>query len=438
MIEKINEALAELMAMLPMDAEHKRKLDEKIRLEFNYNSNHLEGNTLTYGETQLLLMRGTVTGDHEKRELDEMEAHDVAFSMIRRWALDKERKLTEADIKTLNKVILVKPFYKEAITKDGQATRRLIKVGDYKEHPNSVLLANGEMHYYASPTDTPIKMQELVEWYHEAEQKGELHPIDLAAIFHHRFVSIHPFDDGNGRVARLLVNYMLLKADMPVVIIKSKEKSEYIRALAKADVGDIVAFVTYMQGQLLQGINLYLKAAKGESIVERDDWVKELEVISKKGQKAPAKRNMDTSLQRFQDSIFPMARAIIQASEKNIAPLFNSMTYDLITKRVSYRNALANADFELTKSAIDLMSARQEIRFTMSFKNYEHNGVSAFSIDVPYLFLLESYTMTFTSSGNKHLKIIKPIDEPFTKADIDDAVSAFGKLVTEDIKSRVR
>ena len=102
----------------------------------------------------------------------------------------------------------------------------LIKVGNYKQHPNSVRLQNGEMFHYTSPENTPIEMGELISWYKDEEQKNELHPVTLAALLHYKFVRIHPFDDGNGRISRLLMNYVLLKYSLQPVVIKSSDKKK--------------------------------------------------------------------------------------------------------------------------------------------------------------------------------------------------------------------
>lgn len=128
----IDELKQKLEDLLPMKEELQRKLDDKLRLEFNYNSNHMEGNTLTYGETKLALFFGQTTGRHELREYDEMKAHDVAYKYIQEWAMDAERPLSEQMIRQLNEIILVEPFYKEAITPDGQNVRRLIAIGSLK------------------------------------------------------------------------------------------------------------------------------------------------------------------------------------------------------------------------------------------------------------------------------------------------------------------
>ena len=279
LLQQIDGLKKELEGLQPIEAEFQRKLDRKFRLEFNYNSNHLEGNTLTYGETELLLYFDQTKGDHTMREYEEMQAHDLALKLVKEWAEDLERPLSEADIKELNKVILVKPFWKDAITPDGQGTRRQIMVGEYKKYPNSVRLQNGEMFDYASPTDTPIKMGELIQWFRSAYEKGEMHPVELAARLHHQFVLIHPFDDGNGRISRLLMNYVFWRFGFPPIVIKSSDKQNYLRALNRADVGEMEFFVEYVGKQVLWSLELSVKAAKGESVEEADDVDKEVELF---------------------------------------------------------------------------------------------------------------------------------------------------------------
>ncbi len=255
---------------------------DKFRLEFNYNSNHLEGNTLTYDHTQLLLLFDQITGDYSLRELEEMKAHDVAFKVTKEGALEMEHILTEQFIKEINKIILVRPFYKEAITPDGQPTRRQIEPGQYKKYPNSVRLENGEIFNYATPEVTPAMMGDLIEWYRKETDSKELHPVQLAALFHYRFVRIHPFDDGNGRTTRLLMNYMLIKNGIAPVVIESVDKKNYLTALNKADIGNIEAFVEYISKLALRWQKLYFKALNGEDIEERGDFKKDLNLLKKK------------------------------------------------------------------------------------------------------------------------------------------------------------
>jgi len=273
---KIESLQKDLNALRPLVPERQEKLNKKFRLEFNYNSNHIEGNTLTYGETELYLIFDKTTGEHDGREYDEMRGSDVALKLVQELATDKEHPLTEVFIKNLNKIILVRPYWANAITQDGQPTRRLIETGDYKKYANSVRLQNGELFNYASPQETPALMSDLLQWYRDESEKKELHPVALAALLHYRFVRIHPFDDGNGRISRLLMNYVLYHNDLPPVIIKSANKKEYLAALNKADSGDVNSFVTYVADQMIWSLDLSIKAAKGEEIEEHDDIEKEV------------------------------------------------------------------------------------------------------------------------------------------------------------------
>ena len=129
----------ELMQLLPMKPEFQKMLDDKFMLDFNYNSNHIEGNTLTYGQTKLLLLFGKTTGDASLRDYQEMKAHNAGLKMVIWEARDKDRILTERFIRDLNRIILVENFEK--------------------------------------PSEDGKMMKDLVEWYNKAEKSHELHPI---------------------------------------------------------------------------------------------------------------------------------------------------------------------------------------------------------------------------------------------------------------------
>lgn len=278
-IDTVNTLKKELDGKTPLSVQDGNRLKKKFRLEFNYNSNHLEGNTLTYGQTQLLLFFDRSSGDVPVSDIEEMKAHDVAFSQIEEMANEVERPLTETFIKELNKMILVKPFWKDAISPDGSPTRKKIEIGQYKSSPNSVQLKNGEIHEYATREETPALMSDLLKWY--SANKEQFHPVQLAAEFHYRFVCIHPFDDGNGRVARLIMNYILLKNNYPPVIIKSEDKERYLTALQKADTGDINSLIEYIEKQSIWSLELSIKAANGEDIDELGDIEKEIEILKR-------------------------------------------------------------------------------------------------------------------------------------------------------------
>ena len=435
-----------LKSLLPMKEEDQQRLDKKFRLEFNYNSNHIEGNTLTYGETELLLIFDETRGNHTFREYEEMEAHDVAFALIKEWAGDKEYPLTEMDIKNLNKTILVKPFWKDAITSDGQNTRRQIKVGDYKEQPNSVRLQNGEIFHYASPSETPIKMGELIEWFREEEEKKSLHPVELAALLHYQFVLIHPFDDGNGRISRLLLNYVLLKNGFPPVIIKSEDKKSYLSALHLADIGDTEAFIDYIGAQLIWSLSLGVKAAKGESLDEPGDLDKKLTLLKKSmGVTTEAvvkeKYSERAIAAVFEKSIRPLANAW-EAKLQDFDPLFYSRKVLLFVNDIfveendltslakglntQYSNPIYGKDLLVRRilfqcQAIGLRSLKTE--------NLINGG------EIYISFFENVYEITVP---NQSTSINKLYDEPLSKEEINILVESVGTFLFNNIEACVK
>lgn len=268
----------EWQALQPLSPENEERLWQKLRINWNYHSNHIEGNTLTYGETELLLLRDRTTGNHDMREYLEMKAHDLGIEHVRTLAAGQARLLSESDIRDLNRIILKEPYWKAAETADGQPTRKQIIPGQYKTTPNNVRLPNGEKFFFASVEDTPARMSALVADIRSELEKPTLHPVTFAAKLHHEFVVIHPFDDGNGRVARLLVNYTLLRNGYLPVIVPTEDKKNYLAALQQADSGDPTALIRYFATLTEKSLRLGIKAAKGQDIREASDLFREIEI----------------------------------------------------------------------------------------------------------------------------------------------------------------
>ena len=132
-------------------------------------------------------------------------------------------------------IYLLRRFSAKINLPGGQTTSYTIHAGIYKTRPNSVITRYGDRFEYASPEETPALMTDLIDWYNEAEQSGKFSPIELAAIFHYRYIRIHPFEDGNGRIARLMVNYILSRHGYPMIVVRSRKKNEYLEALHKTD-----------------------------------------------------------------------------------------------------------------------------------------------------------------------------------------------------------
>jgi Fic family protein len=430
---QINKLKLELDALQPMNRENDMNFWKKVRLDWNFNSNHIEGNTLTYGETMLLLIFDKTTGDHELREYEEMKAHDVAIHIVKDWAKDKSRDLTESDIRELNKVILIKPYWKEAITPDGQQTRRQIKVGEYKEHPNSVRLKTGEVFQYTSPLETPLKMAELMQWYRDNDR---IHPLLFASQLHYDFIRIHPFDDGNGRVARLLVNYVLMKNGYPPIIVKAAEKDKYLTALNKADTGDINAFHEYMADQLIWSLELAIKAAKGENIEEPDDLDKRVALfdvmVGGVNQTIQKIKNEEVMHEILMKVVEPLFRKVFETVLK-ISPLFISteLTYYIDGAGSPHHNInelLENIEISWEQKRGDIRKIDLEIHFIKLRKL----GIQAFDIYDRITFEFEEHKYKVLFQQNE--SIDKLYHQFLTEKEIQEIATQVGNNVVNNIE----
>ena len=392
----------ELMQLLPMKPEFQKMLDDKFMLDFNYNSNHIEGNTLTYGQTKLLLLFGKTTGDASLRDYQEMKAHNAGLKMVIWEARDKDRILTERFIRDLNRIILVENFEK--------------------------------------PSEDGKMMKDLVEWYNKAEKSHELHPIELAALLHYRFIRIHPFEDGNGRVARLLVNYILLKHKFPMIIVPSKEKKEYLDALNKCDIivgmkpsegasakiEEIKPLIDYMKKLSENAIRLSIKAAKGESIDEQDDWKKELMLI--KNQKINAPLYSSTlAKQALKDSFIPLIKKIDEEL---------SVYYELFDKVQFVDNSSRGFDIKkLTESQFSVQPKTWcDFRF---YKKLIKKGEVFYQFKVAIIFEDHRYIISIISLDEEltslEFSYATTIDESISNNIISDLGRTFTSFVKNEL-----
>lgn len=231
----IAKAIEAWRSIQPLSERDRERLNRKFTVDFNFNSNHIEGNTLTYGQTELLLLFGKVVGEAEMKDLEDMKASNVGLKMMQEQAHIKEMPLTQNFIRQLHKVLLREDYTVYRELPGGLQTSYVIHAGRYKTRPNSVITRYGDRFEYASPEETPALMADLVDWYNDEEAKGRLSPVELAALFHYRYIRIHPFEDGNGRIARLIVNFILARHDYPMIVVRSRNKKDYLEALHQAD-----------------------------------------------------------------------------------------------------------------------------------------------------------------------------------------------------------
>ena len=296
-MSKIEQLYQEWRSLQPISDTAQQRLRRKFMLEFNYNSNHLEGNTLTYGQTEILLLFGRVIDSAKMKDLEDMKASNVALNMMQAEAAS-DYPLTETFIRQLHKTMMREDYEEHRTTPGGQHYHYTVHAGVYKTRPNSVITQSGERFEYASPEETPALMTDLINWYREAEASGEYSLAELCALFHYRYIRIHPFEDGNGRIVRLLLNFILHRHGYPMIVVKTTDRTNYLKALedcdgftgtipsagANATLKDIKPLVAYIEKCMQRALETCISAAKGEVIAEKDDYAKEMLILD---------RNMD-------------------------------------------------------------------------------------------------------------------------------------------------
>lgn len=237
-IEKKKEALNKLR---PLPVVAVRKLREQFELEMTYNSNAIEGNSLTLKETFLVISEGiTIKGKPLKDHLEaknHTEALAFVFDLIDK---DKRHTFSEHLIRTLHRLVVLDTEKEWS--------------GKYR---TSNVLIKGTDHKPPEAIQVPALMDDLIDWLRK--EKTRLHPVELSALFHHRMVHIHPFFDGNGRTARLAMNIILLQNGYPLVIILKNDRKKYYRVLALADKGEYAPLITFIAQAVERSLNIYLK-----------------------------------------------------------------------------------------------------------------------------------------------------------------------------------
>lgn len=240
----------------PIEGDLWKTIEDKLLVEWTYNSNAIEGSTLSFGETLFFLKNGlTVEGKPFKDFIDaknHAEAIDFLYDVI-----NKRRGITTSLVKEFNAFLLSGIKSTPAVDRVGNRIEKKATPGEYKLLPNHVLQSDGLIYEYVDPLQVPSEMEFLCNWINE--NIDNLHPIIVAAVAHYNMVRIHPFDDGNGRGARILMNLILIEKGFPPTIIKNQSRRKYIEALSEADRGNLNKFIEFIAESCIDTQNSILE-----------------------------------------------------------------------------------------------------------------------------------------------------------------------------------
>ncbi|KGX85208.1 Fic family protein [Pontibacillus litoralis] len=250
-LNKLTELKKKVDKKRPLSKRLVKSLQEDYLIKNTYHSNAIEGSTLTVHETKAILEDGVTISGKSMREHLEAINHKEAI-LLSEDIVKKKEPFTERTIKELHAIILHGIDNKNA--------------GVYRKDD---VIISGASHTPPNFINVPEKMSHLVEWYHNEEN---MHPVKKAAILHSLFVNIHPFIDGNGRTARLLMNLELFKSGYLPVIIEKEHKSEYYRTLDEAGVtGDYSSFTNFIANYEKQELIKYNRLLQREQKLEEPE-----------------------------------------------------------------------------------------------------------------------------------------------------------------------
>lgn len=266
----LDERMREFEDLPPLSSEIYDPARQILRIAANHHSTAIEGNALTLEETDAYLLDSALPEGKPLREVLEIRGHDDALSEVEAaLARQEDEILTEAFVLHLHRTVM-QPVVEHEAAESGLPPSPARPVGAYKVLPNSVETDAGTK-VFAPPEETGEATRDLLASVPDRLDSGT-HPVAVAAEFHVRFAAIHPFYDGNGRLARLLTDLILRRSRYPGALVPVEDREKYLGLLERAESEGYGPFTRYLAARCSVTLRLYLRCARGESIVESAGW----------------------------------------------------------------------------------------------------------------------------------------------------------------------
>lgn len=242
LFKKIDRLKTKIDGHRPMNSHMVKQLREYFRIGMTYSSNSLEGNSLTETETKIVIEDGITIGGKPVKDHLEVLGHSEAYDLL--FRLSGHSEIMETNIRELHRLF----YYRIDASRAGKYRKKKV-------------IITGTDFIPPAPERIPDLMASFVDGI--PDDRSQHHPVEFAAILHGKLVTVHPFIDGNGRVARLLMNLALLQAGYPVTIIPPVLRREYLDTLNKIHKGDLRPFNKFIAGCCLESAKEYLRLLEG-------------------------------------------------------------------------------------------------------------------------------------------------------------------------------
>lgn len=394
--EKIDLLQKEINAFGELKPEIKNKINYKFRLDWNYYSNSIEGNTLTQAETRSVMIGNITVGGKPIKDVLEMKGHDEVITEILKIAMG-ELRISEKRVCEIHQSIM----YEEDESKKN-------KIGKWKTENNYIINYKGEKFDFALPFEVPVKMHDLINKTNAdidsilKNKKSPIEAIDIALQFHLEFVSIHPFYDGNGRMARILTNLLLISFGYPPFWVKNSERDTYNRFLADIQGygGKPDLFYEFIADKILRSQQLMLGAITGKNIEEEDDLDKEIFIFKQnlllKESLQSVKKTNKLIAEQYIDSLKIVFDYLVE-KHKKLDELF---TVNFYNRRIndSYPSDVSeNEDY--IESQMKLL-----LNNSLTKSSYENREINNFCIGIHHKGFLKDKMNVFDANFNICIK----------------------------------
>ncbi len=415
----------------PIPNDRLQKINYKFRLDWNYHSNKMEGGTLTFEETRSVMMAQLEIHGKPLRDVLEMRGHDEVIKNIQNIGRG-DLRLTENRIKDIHKAII---FDTDDLP------------GQFKNRDNYIYNYAGERFDFTPKEETAEALNALTNWLENALKalgKPKNSPKrtvpDIAFEYHLRFLTIHPFLDGNGRTGRILLNLILISNGYPPIIIRTEEKEMYGKHIAHAQQYEQNSMPLYeMLGNLLvRSFETCLKGAKGDNIFELEDWEKRLKLLNNTSKEREIMKSSETIKAILNNVFLPFLdyadmklaafdKLFAQKSRRNTFEMTDLSTFEAVDTREAINNL----------SDTDRVGALKQIKVCFDWSGFKKSSnVSNISVNLTIAFEEKTFFIQ-TSPAFGQLAIEKKYDEQMSNKEIQNIVNKLGENLTNEIENQL-
>jgi Fic family protein len=432
-IHQIDALQQQIAAYGELKQEVKNKINYKFRLECNYTSNSMEGNSLTKQETRSVMVGNITVGGKPIKDVLEIKGHDEVISEILKIGKG-ELHISEKRIKDIHRGIM---------HEEDPEKKNLI--GTWKRQINYLYNYKNERFDFAAPDEVPERMHQLVNWINAEGEKiqrkeaNALHPVQLALKFHLDYVTIHPFDDGNGRTARILTNLILISYGFPPIYIKDSEKDQYYQYL-----GDIQGyggqpdlFYTFMSGLVMRSQQLVLDAIEGKSLEEPDDLDKKIALLDKMldaGGEEIEFTNTEEVVQKVLNEVaIPLFRKLGEKGLK-FSLLFQKTDFIGVVNNIPYSHEDLEQVLTSFQERVINMDSITIVNFSIGLRVFKKLGKNPFNIFKNWSVEFDEFIYKVVIEGTEQTYLYHQRPTP---EELEELANQFGNKILAEIEERV-